>query len=156
MVKRVLATRQGFTLIELLLVISLLSMLFLIVPGIDKQSIFRMADQDEVQRLVDLLRWAQRRAILMGERQYLTLDLVAEGYWIYTLDENGESISKQVSLKSLDIVGINRSVPEMEQTFYFSPQGTPVFGCTITLKDHWNTWNVVIAVATGKIRIDKE
>lgn len=158
MIRRVLRTLtqgHGFSLIELLVVMSLLCLLFLVVPGMDNKGIFRMADQDEVQRLVDLLRWAQRRAILTGVQQYLTLNPEVESYKIYTLEGNVERIYKQINLKSLDIVGVNRSIPGMAQTFYFSPQGTPVFGCTVTFKNRWNTWDVVIAVATGKIRIDK-
>ena len=146
----------GFSLIELLLVIVVLSILFAAIPGLDHVSLFKIADQDEVQRLVDLMRWAQRRAILTGERYYLTLNPVSESYKIYQLVGAEERVFKQVNLENLDIVGINRSVDGMEQTFYYNPEGAPSFGCSITLKNRWNTWKVVIAVATGKIRIDKE
>ncbi len=148
--------RSGFTIIEILLVITLLSVLFMAIPGFEKNSLFRIVKEDEVQYMVDLLRMAQRRAILSGERQYLTLDLVTNEYRIYTLKDNDEKVLKSVELKKLDLVGINRSVTEMEQTFYYTPQGSSVFGCTISLKDQSNLWKVVIAVGSGKIKIEKE
>ncbi|WP_164730989.1 prepilin-type N-terminal cleavage/methylation domain-containing protein [Anoxybacter fermentans] len=146
----------GFTLFELLVVISLMAVLFLIIPGLDGNSLTKIANEDEVQRLVDLLRWAQRRAILHGKRHYLTLDPVNESYRIYELEGDEEKVLKKINLEGLDMIGLNRTVKGMEQTFYYTPQGTPVFGCTITLEDKWTRWNVVIAVGSGKIRIDRE
>ncbi|MCK4259802.1 MAG: prepilin-type N-terminal cleavage/methylation domain-containing protein [Halanaerobiales bacterium] len=147
---------SGFTLIELLLVISLLTLLFLAMPGFDNISLFKIVNQEEVQYMVDLLRWSQRRAILQGKRQYLTLDLKSNQYFLYELDDGVETILKRVKLKKVNLIGINRSVTGMEQTFYFTPQGTPAFGCTISLEDQCNHWKVVIAVGSGKLRIDKE
>lgn len=143
--------RAGFTLIEVLLVISLLATLFLLLPGIERTGLAKLSDQNEVQKMVDLLRWAQRRAIIHGTRQYLTLNPAQDSYRIYELNENQEVLLKQVELDKLDLIGINRSVSERDQTFYFTPQGSSVFGCTISLQE----WKVVIAVGTGKIRIEK-
>lgn len=116
----------------------------------------KLTDHNEVQKMVDLLRWAQRRAITHGTRQYLSLEPGSDSYRIYELDGEQEVLVKRVDFERIDLVGINRSVPEMNQTFYFTPHGSPVFGCTITLKDRWIEWKVVIAVGTGKIRIDRK
>ncbi len=148
--------KRGFTLLELLLVISLLSILFLFIPGLNLTSRFRIANQDEVQRLVDNLRLAQRRAILEGVNQYLTIDPEHIGYQIYQLSGSELLIYHQIILENFQSISINRSVSGLNNTFYFTPAGTSVFGCTITLEDNFNLWRVIVAVGSGKIRIEKE
>lgn len=147
--------RAGFTLIEVLFVISLFAVLFLLLPGIEKAGLTRLTDQNEVQQMVDLLRWAQRRAITRGVRQYLTLDPAEDSYRIYELADEEEVPVREVRLTKIDLIGLNRSVPGMDHTFYYTPQGSSVFGCSIVLRDSRTQWKVVIAVGTGRIHIDK-
>lgn len=146
---------EGFSLFELLVVISLLGIFFVLIPGVERIGLTRISQQEEVQHLVDLLRWAQRRAILCGERHYLTLDPLLDQYRIYEIGEDGEVVLQHVSLEGVDLLGINRSVTGMEQTFYFTPQGTSVFGCSISLQGQWTLYKVIIAVGSGKIRIER-
>lgn len=68
---------------ELLLVITLLGILFIMIPGFGGKSLKKLESQGEIQKLVDHLRWAQRRAVLEGKRFYLTLDLEQETYRLY-------------------------------------------------------------------------
>lgn len=145
----------GFSLLEVLLVIALLGILFAVGPGLDGKSLKKMGSQGEVQQLVDYLRWSQRRAILVGERQYLTLEPDRDAYRFFFLQENHEEIVQEVSLQEVDLIGLNRSVSEIPQTFYFTPNGSPVFGCTITLADQWTEWRIIIGVASGKIRLER-
>lgn len=148
--------QAGFTLIELLLVIVLLSIFFAMVPDVGRGTLTKIENQNEVQHLVDLLRLAQRRAITSGVRQYLTLDPVHERYRFYELDGVEEKNITEVSLRGVDLLEINRSVNELPQTFYYTPAGTSVFGCTISLKDTQYLWKVIISVGSGRVRIARE
>lgn len=147
---------RGFTLIEILLVISLLSLLFLFLPGLPKASVLKISNQQGVQRFIDHLRWAQRRAIMKNRRQYLTIESAKRGYHFFEIIDDDPKTHYREVLDDLQSIEINRSVSGMSQTFYFTPRGTPVFGCTISLKDQFTLWHVVIAVGSGKIRLKKE
>lgn len=147
---------KGFTLIEILLVISLFSLLFLFLPGLSKTSLVKLTNQEEVQRLIDQLRLAQRRAILHNIPQYLTIDPTTKGYHFYEISGADLKTYHLEVLEDFQSIEINRSVSGMNHTFYFTPRGTPVFGCTISLRDQYNLWRVVIAVGSGRIRLVKE
>ena len=147
---------KGFTLIEILLVISLFSLLFLFFPGLSKTDLSKLTNRGEVQRLIDQLRWAQRRAILHNLPQYLTIDPTTKGYRFYEISGTDKKTYHLELLEGFQSIEINRSISGMSNTFYFTPRGTPVFGCTISLRDQFNLWRVVIAVGSGKIRLIKE
>lgn len=147
---------HGFTLFELLITISLISILFLILPNLDQTGLYRISNFDDVQRLVDLLRWAQSRAVLLANKHYLTINPLEKSYIIYVYQVDKIKILKEIKLEKFSSISINRSIAGSENTFYFNSRGAPVFGCTILLQDQWNLWKVIISVASGKIRIDKE
>lgn len=153
--RMIVRQKSGFTILELLLVITLLGVLLIMIPGLDGKSLKKLGSQGEIQKLVDHLRWAQRRAVLDSKRYYLTLDPGQEIYWLYTLDESEEKVIHLIQLHEVDLMGMNRTVKGMLHTFYFTPDGSSVFGCTITLKDQWNEWKVIIAIASGKIRVKR-
>lgn len=126
------------------------------IPGINIDSLTQISNQDEVQRMADYLRLYQRKAILSSQNIYLTLNPNKDCYYFYQMDEEKEKILNSVTLDRINIVGLNRSISGKVQTFYFTPTGTPVFGCSITLQDNWNNWAIIISVGSGKIRVERK
>lgn len=142
--------RKGFTLLEALLVLVVLA-LILVLAGPSWRSFNHRQLECWARHLASDLRWSQLRAICEDCNQYIEFDIDDNSYFVYELVDDEKKIIRRRQVEPpVELKGINISIP----LFHFTPSGAPSRGSTITLLDPSRQAKIIIAVATGRVRIE--
>lgn len=139
---------HGFTLIELLLVISLLSLFSTIIAPNFKQSLKNYKLEVAAQELAQNLRLAQQKAISEGVSCKVMFDLHWKNNYQVTVSQKGKIfyLPSGVFFEWTNL--LNKSV-------IFYPTGAPNQAGTIAMNNENKRLYVIIAVATGRVRVGK-
>ncbi len=147
--------KKGFTLVELtvslLVVITMLAMTLPVFnKSLGKSNLYAAARQ-----ISGHIRETQQMAITEQATYNLLFDLKKQGghYWI----KDGIVTVKKCGLPyNVTIVGTNFSTAEANKyKLFFGPNGRPVRGGTVTLKNtNGDFLYVIVAVHSGRVRVD--
>jgi len=141
---------RGFTLIEVLLGAGLLVLFY----GIVFSGFSDFMELDRTGRhLSSDLRWAQRQAIFSNRNCYIQLDMEKNEYQIFR-EKQGDV--EQLRSRELEGEIFFKEISLSEPVFHFTPSGAPSRGNSIVISNGVSQLRVITAVATGRVRIEKD
>lgn len=146
----------GFTLLELVVVILILAVMALAVAPIIGQVIGGVGIKSEALQLSEDIRYTQHKALSEGQMFRLMLNTSTKQYQVYPLDDTAD-IRKEIAMGDT-VAGISSTFPTDESITYITylPTGSPSQAGTITLtNDSGGTISVIVALGTGRVRVEK-
>lgn len=141
--------KKGFTIVEIILVVALLGVLSTISIPIYKKTMAYYELHTAARMISTDIRLAQQRAITEGKNYLVLFDTVNNKYLI-------KSNSSDAELRQLpERIAIDYT-SFADNTLTFSPSGAPTAGHVGISDVYGNNLYIIVAVATGRVRISNE